>query len=170
MIPYEGLKKDSIRKWLSLYDQIPRAIDPIVTSFTLDKATSEVRLLEVGSGLEALGYYLLKADGKNKKDASNVSFKNRLKLITENLEEILPFNVDDWIQQTTSAYNGIKHANRKRPDMIACLNSWQKAVLTFRCWIALNLGIDKGILKSRAELDHMRGGYKLLWDKNKDQE
>ena len=170
LIPYEGLKKDSIQKWLSLYDQIPRAIDPIITSFTLDKATSEVRLLEVGSGLEALGYYMLKADGKNKKDASNVSFKNRLKLITENLEDILPFNVDDWIQQTTSAYNGIKHANRKRPDMIACLNSWLRAVLTFRCWIALKLGIDEDLLKALAEHDHMRGGYQLLWNEGKKQE
>ena len=170
LIQYAELKEDGVQKWLSLYDQIPRAIDPIVTSFTLDKATPEVRLLEAGSGLEALGYYLLKADGKNKKDANKFSFKDRLKRITENLKDILPFEVNNWILQTTSAYNGIKHANRKRPDKIVCLNSWQKAVLTFRCWIALNLGIDKDILKSRAELDHMRGGYKLLWGKNKDQE
>lgn len=170
LIPYKSLKKDSIQKWLSLYDQIPRAIDPIVASFTIDKATPEVKLLEAGSGLEALGYYLLKAGGKNKKEANKCSFKDRLKLITENLEDILPFDVNDWIQQTTSAYNGIKHANRKRPDIIVCLNSWQRAVLTFRCWIALNLGIDKDFLKSRAELDHMRGGYKLLWDENEEQE
>lgn len=170
LIPYKELKEDGIQKWLSLYDQIPRAIDPIVDSFTLNKATADVRLLEVGSGMEALGYYLLKAGGKNKKDANKFSFKDRLKLITENLEDILPFDVNDWIEQTTSAYNGIKHANRKRPDIIVCLNTWQRAVLAFRCWIALELGIDEDLLKNRAKMDHMQGRYKLLWDDDKEQE
>lgn len=113
LIPYEKLKEESLQKWFSLYEEIPRAIDPLITSFTLNKVTAEVRLLEASSGMEALGYYLLKSAGKNKKDASSISFKSRLELISNDLEDILPFDVSDWIQQTSSAYNGVKHANRE---------------------------------------------------------
>ncbi|WP_148301969.1 HEPN domain-containing protein [Bifidobacterium coryneforme] len=162
LIPYNLLKKDNIQEWFSLYDRIPRAIDPLVTSFTLDKVTAEARLFEASIGMEALGYYLLIRDGKSKDAAGRTSFKDRLGLISKNLRDILPFDVSDWIQQTTSAYNGVKHANRDRPDLLMRLNSWRKTVLVFRCWIALELGIEKGDLKDLVSVDSMRNEYKLL--------
>lgn len=162
LIPYNLLEKDNIQEWFSLYDRIPRAIDPLVTSFTLDKVTAEARLFEASIGMEALGYYLLIRDGKSKDAAGRTSFKDRLGLISKNLRDILPFDVSDWIQQTTSAYNGVKHANRDRPDLLMRLNSWRKTVLVFRCWIALELGIEKGDLKDLVSVDSMRNEYKLL--------
>lgn len=162
LIPYSLLGKDNIQEWFSLYDKIPRAIDPLVTSFTLDKVTAEARLFEASIGMEALGYYLLIRDGKSKDAAGRTSFKDRLGLISKNLRDILPFDVSDWIQQTTSAYNGVKHANRDRPDLLMRLNSWRKTVLVFRCWIALELGIEKGDLKDLVSVDSMRNEYKLL--------
>lgn len=170
LIPYNLLKKDNIQEWFSLYDKIPRAIDPLVTSFTLDKVTAEARLFEASIGMEALGYYLLIRNGISKKVAGNTSFENRLELISKSLVDILPFDVDDWKKRTSSAYNGVKHANRKRPDMLTCLNCWRETTLAFRCWVALKLGIEKEVLKGLASRDSMRNKYELLWDEGKAQE
>lgn len=170
LIPYNLLEKDNIQEWFSLYDKIPRAIDPLVTSFTLDKVTAEARLFEASIGMEALGYYLLIRNGISKKVAGNTSFENRLELISKSLVDILPFDVDDWKKRTSSAYNGVKHANRKRPDMLTCLNCWRETTLAFRCWVALKLGIEKEVLKGLASRDSMRNKYELLWDEGKAQE
>ena len=170
LIPYNLLKKDNIQEWFSLYDRIPRAIDPLVTSFTLDKVTAEARLFEASIGMEALGYYLLICNGISKKAAGNTSFENRLELISKSLVDILPYDVDDWIKRTTSAYNGVKHANRKRPDMLTCLNCWRETTLAFRCWVALKLGIEEEVLKGLASRYSMRNKYELLWDEGKAQE
>lgn len=53
--------------------------------------------------------------------------------------------------------------------MLMCLNTWRETVLAFRCWVALELGIEKGDLKELVSRDSMQYEYKLIWDEEKEQ-
>ena len=143
-----------IARWLKLRDEFSRALDPIVSDRYLQRVPAATHLAQVGPGLEALGYLLLKnRDGVGTEAAKSSPLRTRLDRIASDVDGAVPFDVATWAVEMTSVYNGIKHANRKLPAELNLLNSWRESVVVVRAWVALELGTPAAAAKRRLELD-----------------
>lgn len=152
-IEYDDLGPEGLAAWLDLRREFDRAIAPIEASVYLADLTVEVRLMQLGAGLEALAYLLLCRDGVPVKQAARTALVARLTLIAERIAAAIPFDGVEWATSTAAAYNGVKHANRSLPDPVELANRWRESVLVFRLWLALELGVKAEDLKSRVESD-----------------
>ncbi|RLQ86419.1 reverse gyrase [Mycetocola zhadangensis] len=143
-----------VARWLKLRDEFSRALDPIVSDRYLQRVPAVTHLAQVGPGLEALGYLILKnRDGVGSTAAKDSPLRQRLDRIASDVDGALPFDGATWAAEMTSAYNGIKHANRKLPSELNLLNRWSESIVVMRAWVALELGASKELVKRRLELD-----------------
>lgn len=143
-----------VARWLKLRDEFSRALDPIVSDRYLQQVPAATHLAQIGPGLEALGYLLLKnRDGVGTQAAKDSPLRTRLDRIASDVDGAVPFDAATWAAEMTSAYNGIKHANRKLPPELTLLNRWRESVVVVRAWVALELGTPAPVAKRRLELD-----------------
>ncbi|WIB68099.1 hypothetical protein DEI93_03385 [Curtobacterium sp. MCBD17_035] len=149
LITWADLGVDGIRRWFCLRERYMRVIDPVVTSISLRNATPTTILAQTGPALEALGYYLLLRDGLARSRANKMSLGARLERIFADVNQVMPFDETEWIDRFTSAYNGIKHANRQLPDDLDVVNAQREGILVVRAWCALELGADAASLRQR---------------------
>ena len=126
LIEFDDLGPEGVSRWLDLTQSFARAVDPITSSAYLEGVTIEVRLAQLGIGLEALGYLLLILDGKPPTTANRTNFEKRLLRIGERIKDVVPFDISDWAHGTAEAYNGVKHANRTLPDPVEIANRWRE--------------------------------------------
>ena len=149
-----------VARWLVLRDEFSRALDPIVSDRYLQKVPALTHLAQVGPGLEALGYLLLKnRDGIGAEAAKDSQLRRRLDRIAAEVDTAVPFDAAIWAERMTSAYNGIKHANRKLPAELDLLNRWRESIVAVRAWVALELGAEAAAVKRRLELDPSAGAF-----------
>ncbi|XYX72146.1 hypothetical protein ACAD36_00100 [Clavibacter nebraskensis] len=143
-----------VARWLTLRNDFSRALDPILSDCYLRHVPAVTHLAQVGPGLEALGYLLLKdRDGLTVTQASRSSLRTRLDRIASVVSSVLPFDGTIWAEDMASAYNAVKHANRTLPSELDLLNRWNESVVVVRAWVALELGVDFTKLKRRLEDD-----------------
>lgn len=143
-----------VARWLHLRDEFSRALDPIISDRYLQQVPAVTHLAQVGPGLEALGYLLLKnRDGVGSQSAKDSSLRTRLDRIAADIDGAVPFDVAIWAEEMTRVYNGIKHANRQLPAELSLLNCWRESVVAIRAWVALELGTPAAAAKRRLELD-----------------
>jgi hypothetical protein len=153
LIAYNELQVSGLRQWFALRERFQRAIDPIVSSIRLNGVSPVTLLAQVGPGLEALGYELMRRDGMSKGKAKDVPLADRFDRILQDVGEVLPFNGAEWAAQTVKTYNGIKHANRLMPEPLDILNTERKCVLIVRAWCVLELGLQPAVLADRLRGD-----------------
>lgn len=159
LLAYSDLKVDGLRRWFGLRDRFKRAIDPVVSSIGLRGASPVALLAQVGPGVEALGYELMRRDGMSKGKAQDISLAQRFERILADVADVLPFDGHKWASQTVKTYNGIKHANRLMPDPLDILNVERECVLIVRAWCALELGVERSVLKERLGRDPRSSPY-----------
>ena len=160
LIQFTDVGVDGVRDWLRLREDYQRAVDPLVSSLYNADAAIESKVSQAGIGLEALGFLLAhKIDGKTEKQADRLNYVQRFERIGKSMADVLPFAPDVWATDFAGAYNSVKHANRALPDSVHLANRWREAVLVFRAWVALELGVDRTLLRDRISIDPMAGEY-----------
>lgn len=159
LIEYADLGVDGIGRWIELRDTFSRALDPIITSNDLRQATPHTRLAHTGPGVEALGYLLMRRDGKSETSAAKATLQQRLARILSSLADCLPFDGDEWVDNTVAAYNAVKHANRSLPDDVDLMNAWADSVMVVRAWVALELGVGSETVKERLVSDRQSRNF-----------
>lgn len=155
---HADLLPGALETWIDLRNHHGRAVDPIVAALRMRSATVEVALAQVGIGMEALGYQLA-AMKYSKATANKKTFAERLEIVANDLAIAPPFDVGDWVARTTTAYNGIKHANRIMPAPVEQLNRVRESQLIFRMWVATRLGMDPTLLGEAAKNDQLAKPY-----------
>lgn len=156
LIEYADLGPEGISRWLELRKTFARAVDPIVSSKIFEHPSINVHLSLAGMGAEALGYLIAIEAGRTAKQASDIRFADRLKLIGTPVREVLPFDLDDWVVGTSDAYNAIKHANRELIGLEEMVLRWRQTVMMIRVWVACRLGVEMSTIAKRLETDLLR--------------
>lgn len=159
LIEFDDIGANGIDAWLKLREDFSRALDPVISDRFLDRVGPVTHMAQIGPGLEALGYLLLLRDNIPNAQAKNSPLRVRLIRILQDVAGSLPFDETEWIEGTVSAYNGIKHANRKLPSELELLNRWRESVLVIRAWVARELGIAPEVVKNRLERDPQSSPY-----------
>lgn len=153
LIRFDEIGVEGILRWLRLRDEFARALGPVVATRDLDVNFPATYLAQVGPGLEALGYLLLRRDGVSRNEAKNTDLRPRLERVLTAVGDAAPVNPQTWAQATAAAYNGVKHANRRLPNVLDVLNTWRESVLVVRAWVALELGVAPADVKRRLKQD-----------------
>jgi len=149
LIQYQELGPAGVLHWLKLREQFARALDPVITSRFMGRADAVTYLAQIGPGLEALGYLLLRRD----KLRANVMLRERLDRIARVVQDVLPFDGNEWAASTVKAYNGLKHINRPAPAALEVINAWAQSVMVVRAWVAIELGVPSDEVRNRLAND-----------------
>lgn len=152
---------EGVAKWYREYDELGQAMWILSASLFREGGTVEVRLLQVGTALEALGYELAIRGGrltKGKRDPS-FTFAKALELVVKstdcNLNKVLKGQSPaDWAQLFNSSYKGVKHADNPLPDGSDAYHRAEEGALLARLWLALHLGVPKDQLAERQASIH----------------
>ncbi|MWB99032.1 HEPN domain-containing protein [Agromyces seonyuensis] len=153
LVTFHELGVGGLGRWIALREEFARALDPVISSLGLRNTTPHTRLAHTGPGLEALGFLLLLRDGQSERAAGSATLKTRFARILADVPDCLPFDGGEWASRTIDTYNGLKHANRAKPDDIDVMHAWAESVMVMRAWVALELGVSPDIVKSRLEDD-----------------
>lgn len=149
LITYSELGVGGLGRWIALRENFARALDPVISSIGLRNATPHTRLAHTGPGLEGLGFLLLLRDGLSEKAARGATLRARFVRILADVRDCLPFDGEEWAARTIDTYNGLKHANRAKPDDIDVMHAWAESIMVTRAWVALELGVSPDLVKSR---------------------
>lgn len=153
LITFADLGLSGLGRWIELRERFSRALDPVLSSVALRDTTPHTRLAHTGPGLEGLGFLLMLQDGLSEKAAAQKPLKARLDRILLDVGDCLPFDGADWAARTVRAYNGLKHANRSRPQDVDVMQAWAESVMVTRAWVALTLGVNSHLVKARLAED-----------------
>ena len=153
LIKFQDLELEGLSRWFDLSETYRRVLDPVVSQALVSVASPLARLSETGPAIEALGYFLLRADGLAEDRAARVYLKARTERVVAELDGLLPFDGQEWAETMPDIYNAIKHANRAEPAPVDVMNAWGRSVMVVRAWAALELGVDRQAVKERLGYD-----------------
>jgi hypothetical protein len=128
-----------VSKWMSEYETLGRPMWTLAATVFQTGATVELRLLQVGAALEALGYRLAGSPTKP------LNFIEYLHTIAENTAADLSNvygtqpQVDSWALAFNAAYKGVKHADNPLPTPDVAAQMAQSGSLLARVWLAHHL-------------------------------
>lgn len=142
------------RRWLVLRKKFERGLSPILGLLNLDKSYLQNLVMQTSLGLEAIGYQLARESGKSSKQATDMRFKERMELIKAELP--VPTIQNDWPDRSAATYNGVKHANRPLPDVVAMRAAADENILALRVWVAARIGVPKSTLEATVPVDRIR--------------
>lgn len=159
LFKFDDLKTAGISRWLRVRENFSRGVEPIVASLNFPAGSIETSAVELCIGLEALGFQLAREQGLSKTKSDALTFAERVERVGSSVPYPLPFQIADLAKRSADVYNGLKHANRKRPDFVDTLNVWRELVVLFRFWVAARLQVPARTVKSNFELDRMQHAY-----------
>lgn len=147
-----------LHRWIEEYDELGRAMWPLVTTRYASNPIVEVELLQVGTALEALGHQLaLRAQrlAPGRKDPT-FHLVNAVRLVgTEaacSLHAVYDphASFDAWVTAFNAAYKGVKHADNPLPAPAVSAQMAESGALLGRLWLATHLGTKVSDVDQRA--------------------
>lgn len=150
---YGDVGTRGVGRWLGLSARFERALTPFVGLLSLEGASLEARLAQIGIGFEMLGYDLLIEAGASKTKAKDASFVGQVGAIIRTVEDVLPFTVAEFADLLRRTYVSVKHADKARSESLEMYLVYRQAIQVFRAWVALRIGVPKTRLKERLERD-----------------
>lgn len=151
---FEDIGMTGIERWLALRATFARGVDPIVSLLFADKTSALAEMAQLGIGLEALGYQLARENGMTRRQAGDESFGDRInRLLSETSSTPRDLDRSAWPTKIARVYNGVKHANRRAPDLLEVANVIREGCLVFRIWVADRIGVDPKTIAQRLDRD-----------------
>jgi hypothetical protein len=144
----ESIGAAGVLAWLSNRDSLTRVTDPLLNLLYMGGTTSEVALMQTSIATEALGYRLALNNGATLAQAKEQAFRSRLEAIVDSSPLPMGEIVDDvssWLDSTSKAYNGIKHANRPLPEPRIAYLLAQTMCILVRAHVLVELGVEPSV-------------------------
>jgi hypothetical protein len=140
---------EGVAQWWAEYDQLGKAMWVLSASLFRSGGTVEVRLLQVATALEALGYYLATSSKER-----NDNFVPTVQRVVDRTDcardEVLKGRTpEEWAIEFNTAYKGVKHANHALPGGINAYNCAKEGELLARLWLARHLGVSREFLDEK---------------------
>lgn len=157
LFTYDDIGAAGLAKWYADYQDLGQAMWVLSSSLFRHGGTVEVRLLQVGVALEALGYELAIRSGRLRKDKRDRSFTlvKALTTIAESVDCSLRKVLRDypdiatWAAAFNKAYIGVKHADNALPTAQDSSDRAAEGALLARLWLARHLGMSREALEAR---------------------
>jgi hypothetical protein len=144
-----------VAAWLNGYEAWSRPTWIAVTTLFQRNSTVEAQLLQVGVALEALGYAIWR--GANPSASTTPSYPALLKVVTDKVGIASATiygkakRANLWRDAFNRAFKGAKHADNPPVTPNIAYERAQQGFLLIRCWLALELGVDRKLVRERLE-------------------
>lgn len=159
LFTFDEIGEEGLAKWFDEYESLGQAMWVLSSSLFREGSTVEIRLLQIGTALEALGYELAIRSGRLARGVkdSKFFFTSALKAIAANtdcsLDKVLGAhaNIDEWADSFNATYKGVKHADNPFPDPTEAYLRADEGIWLARLWLGRHLGADRGKMESNAQ-------------------
>lgn len=160
LFSYSDIGATGVRRWIRLRDHFRRAIRPLVGLADEPRTYLEVKLVQSGIALEAIGYQVAVDLGKVKLGKRmQMSYADALGAVLADMSVIPLEDPEGWIVRSSDHYRGIKHADNQPPDPVDAANTSRENLLVARYWIASRLGVSAAVLQARLHREPMSRPY-----------
>lgn len=160
MFSYDDIGDTGVRRWIRLRDHFQRSLRPLVGLTDQPNSYLEVKLVQSGIALEALGYQIAVDQGKVKQGKRlQQTYADAIRTILNDMVYVPLTDPGDWVTRSTDHYRGTKHADNQTPDAVEAANTMRENLLVARFWLAGRLGVKREVLESRLERDPMANPY-----------
>lgn len=154
---FSDIATAGIHRWLKLRTQFRRAMQPL--TFLADQRVAhwDVRIVQSGIALEALGHELACEGGLRR--GKQITYNTALDHIIDTLVFNPLIDTEQWKKQSKACFMGIKHADRTTPDALTIANTYRENLLVARFWLAGRLGTNSMTLRGRRAADPHASEY-----------
>lgn len=152
---FEQVGAAGFRRWLRFRSSFRRGIDPLISLLALQGHTLETEIAQSGIGFESLGFELAREAGVARQAAGREDHRARLQRVFDQLPPEAKAKLEGWPERSARAYNGVKHADRRMPEVLELANTERQNVTVFRVWVATRIGVPESVLLGQAERARM---------------
>lgn len=133
--------------WRSMRESKYHPVQLLIPTIENPKMAPEVKALQLGAGIEALGFKL-KEETSSTSTADNQKAFQIFRLVGVTAKNLLLDLFEGWSDEANSVYQAMKHLNRVLPETgeIARINSLSE--LAIQAWLADELGASEATIKS----------------------
>lgn len=148
VMPFDELKESSIDDWLQIRDEFAEGLRQVHQVIKSPAMTPEVRALQLGAGIERLGFVSLAAKTSAQK-ADRARAKKLFNEIAADAVRLLPEAFGQWSEKANHNYQSMKHLGREGevPTVGELARTNDLTVLVFQIWLAKKLGVSDDYLK-----------------------
>jgi hypothetical protein len=142
---FEDIGTRGIHRWLKLRNTNRRGIGAMTFGIVHGTFSLDGLVSDAGIGLEEIGYRIGVDRGINGRRGHHELIKE----LSDEVEDLLPFDGTDWASTSTSVYNDVKHADRREPDPDLMVETLRQDRMVFRLWLARRLGVSRTRLRAQ---------------------
>ena len=149
-MPIERLSSEVLSVWLMKRAEHAHALELILQVVRAPQMSYEVQALQLGAGIEAIGYKLFSREvGEERADKKRAVALFRR--VSEDARRIFPAEFKDWATNANENYQAMKHMSRARPSpgLVAEIND--RSTLAIQIWIASTLGANDDEIREYVE-------------------
>lgn len=148
VMPFDELKESSIDDWFQIREEFSEGLRQVHQVIKSPTMTPEVRALQLGAGIERLGFRSLAA----KTDVQKADRARAKKLFNEIAAEavrLLPETFGQWSEKANHNYQSMKHLGREGevPTVGELARTNDLTVLVLQIWLAKKLGASDDNLR-----------------------
>ena len=138
---------EKLAQWLDEADTWSRPTAIVVTTMFLKNSTVETQLLQMGVGLEALGYALWLEAGNRAAGTGTPNFLPLLRQVHKpaaDARPALPGGLSDpgWPARFNAAFKGAKHADNQAVAATLARQMYREGLALVRFWLGNRLGVS----------------------------
>lgn len=142
LFTFQDIGAAGVRRWLRLREQFSRGIHAMTFSTRRSGMSLDGLISDSGIGLEEIGYRIDVLQGGGARRGHHA----HLLEISSEVEDLLPFDGTDWATESTTIYNGVKHADTPDPSARDLQQMLIKNRLVFRVWLARRVGVSDEVI------------------------
>lgn len=142
LFTFQDIGAVGVRRWLRLREKFSRGIHAMTFSTRRSGMSLDGLISDSGIGLEEIGYRIdvLRGGGARRGHHAH------LLEISSDVDDLLPFDGTDWATESTTIYNGVKHADAPDPAARDLQQMLIKNRLVFRVWLARQIGVSDEVI------------------------
>ena len=150
VMPFQRLNSEALSIWFMKRAEYAHAMGLFSQVIMAPQMSHEVRALQLGAGIEALGFKILAREiGEEKADKKRaVNFFRR---VAQDAKRIFPDDFQNWAVIANENYQAMKHMKRTRPSpgLVAEIND--RSTLVIQIWLASTLGASDEEIRQYVE-------------------
>jgi len=139
---FQDIGATGIRRWLKLREQFSRGIHAMTFSIRRSGTSLDGLISDSGIGLEEIGYRIDVVRGGGARRGHHAHLVD----IASEVDDLLPFDGTGWATESTTIYNGVKHADTPDPSARDLQQMLIKNRLVFRVWLARRIGVPDEVI------------------------
>ncbi|AKF26662.1 reverse gyrase [[Brevibacterium] flavum] len=164
ILPFADFNEESLTKWIQLREEKSHPLELFLQVINQPQMAPSVKALQLGAGLESLGFKIREAK-TSKKKADKLHARQLFELVAEPALRIFPDEFETWATDVNEAYQAMKHLNRKLPLTSKIAETNDRTSLIVQIWLANELGASDSSIKAYVqEQPRLRSRYAKIPD------